>query len=253
MEREAIAVLSDIHGNARALAAVLQNIERRGIHRIANLGDCLYGPFDPRPVADRLLRLAMPTVSGNEDRILLAPDPASRAATPPPSRVARFTRAQLEPRHLAWLASLPLATVVEGALLCHGTPTDDATYLLSRIVAGRLAPRREEEIDSLMGRVAPPLVFCGHDHTPRIVKREGQMIVNPGSVGCPAYVDDAPEDHVVENGSPDARFAIVRPRAGALPSVELVAVPYDAARAAAEARANGFLDWAAWIATGRTS
>jgi hypothetical protein len=76
------------------------------------------------------------------------------------------------------------------------------------------------------------------------------LIVNPGSVGCPAYADDVPEEHVVENGSPDARFAIVGPWGGASPSVELVAVRYDAEAAAADALANGFRDWACWIATG---
>jgi len=58
-----IAVLSDIHGNVRALDAVLAEIARRGIRRVVNLGDCLYGPFDPRPAAERLMAFAAPTVS----------------------------------------------------------------------------------------------------------------------------------------------------------------------------------------------
>lgn len=238
---EPLAVISDVHGNVRALDGVLGEIERRGVRRIVNLGDCLYGPFDPRPAADRLMGLGIPTVSGNEDRTLLD---ANRA-----SRTARFTRARLEPRHLAWLASLPLTIVDGDALLCHGTPADDSLYLLSRVSAGALERRPDCEIDSLLGCIAQPLVFCGHDHTPRLAVRGEKMIVNPGSVGCPAYVDDVPEDHVVENGSPDARFGIIWPRDGA-PAVEFVAVPYDAGGAAAEARGNGFPDWGAWIASG---
>ena len=39
-----VAVISDIHGNRRALEAVLDDIDGRGIDRIVNLGDCLYGP-----------------------------------------------------------------------------------------------------------------------------------------------------------------------------------------------------------------
>jgi diadenosine tetraphosphatase ApaH/serine/threonine PP2A family protein phosphatase len=253
VEHDAIAVLSDIHGNVRALDAVLEDIERRGIHRIVNLGDCLYGPFDPRPVADRLLRLAMPTVSGNEDRVLVFPDRTAPAAGRPLSRTARFTRAQLDRRHLDWLASLPLTAVVGDAFVFHGAPRDDETYLLSVVLEGRLALRTGVEIDALVGDVPQTLVFCGHDHTPRLVRRERRVIVNPGSVGCPAYDDDVPGVHVVENGSPDARLAIVRSQGGAPPSVEFAAVPYDAAGAAAEARANGFPDWATWIASGRTS
>ncbi len=45
MGTDSIAVISDIHGNRWALEAVLEDINRRGIKRIANLGDCLYGPL----------------------------------------------------------------------------------------------------------------------------------------------------------------------------------------------------------------
>ncbi len=249
--REPVAILSDIHGNVRALDCVLSHIAQRGIRRIVNLGDCLYGPFDPRPAAGRLMGLGIPTVSGNEDRVLLDASCASRTAGHPLSRTAEFTRARLESRHLDWLASLPLTAAFDDAFLCHGTPTDDSLYLLSRVAAGALALRSGGEIDSLLGGVAGRLVFCGHDHTPRLAVCGEKLIVNPGSVGCPAYADDVPEAHFVESGSPHARFAIVRAGTGQDLSVEWVAVPYDAAAAAAEALANGFPDWAAWIATGR--
>ncbi len=250
MEHEPIAVLSDVHGNVRALDAVLTEIARRGIRCVVNLGDSLYGPFDPRPAAERLMALGAPTVSGNEDRVLLEMSCGSRTAATPLSRVAGFTRVQLEPRHLAWLASLPLTATCGDALLCHGTPTEDSTYLLSRVAGGTLVPRSGAEMDALLRRVTQPLVLCGHDHMPRLTVCGEKLIVNPGSVGCPAYVDDAPEAHVVENGSPHARFAVLH-RTDRFPMVELIAVAYDAAAAAAEAGAHGFPDWATWIATGR--
>lgn len=256
--REPLAVLSDTHGNIRALESVLDEIARRGIRRIVHLGDALYGPFDPRPAAERLMALGALAVAGNEDRILVEaerrPSTASRAfsrtAATPLSRVARFTRSQLEPRHFAWLASLPRTISDGGALFFHGTPSDDTAYLLSRVSDGALIPRTGAEIDSLLGDVPQSLVLCGHDHTPRIVRRKTLLLVNPGSVGCPAYVEDSPEPHVVENGSPLARFVVVFECAEKF-SAELVAVPYAAAGAAAEALANGFADWATWIATGR--
>lgn len=42
-----IAVLSDIHGNFWVLQAVLEDIKKRAITTIFNLGDSLYGPLDP--------------------------------------------------------------------------------------------------------------------------------------------------------------------------------------------------------------
>ena len=45
MAPQTFAVLSDIHGNRWVLEAVLDDIRRRGIRDLVNLGDCLYGPL----------------------------------------------------------------------------------------------------------------------------------------------------------------------------------------------------------------
>ena len=78
----------------------------------------------------------------------------------------------------------------------------------------------------------------------------GPLVVNPGSVGLQAYDDVHPLPHVIENGSPDARWALVeRDRRGAW-HVQLRTTPYDWASAAARAQANGRGDWADALATG---
>lgn len=244
---EPIAVLSDIHGNARALDAVLADARRRGIERFVDLGDCLYGPFDPRPAADRLLALGIPTVSGNEDRVLV-----EGAAGRSVSRTARFTLDRLERRHIDWLAALPQVARFGGFALVHGAPSDDTVYLLTEPRGGRLVARSADVVARLLG-TTDGAVLCGHDHTPSVVRlADGRTVVNPGSVGCPAYTDETPEPHVVEAGSPDARYAIVVRTAEGV-RAELVSVPYDAGAAADEAAANGFLDWAHGLRTGRVS
>ena len=43
---------------------------------------------------------------------------------------------------------------------------------------------RRAEILELLGGVREPVILCGHSHIPRVVRlSNGQMIVNPGSVG----------------------------------------------------------------------
>ena len=42
--------------------------------------------------------------------------------------------------------------------------------------------------------------------------RDGRLIVNPGSVGSPGYRETHPYPHVIEAGTPDARYAILRTR-----------------------------------------
>jgi hypothetical protein len=76
------------------------------------------------------------------------------------------------------------------------------------------------------------------------------MIVNPGSVGLPAYADDHPVPHKVETGSPHARYAIVERSAGTWQATP-IALCYDWAAAARTAKERGRADWATALRTGR--
>ena len=227
---------------------MLGDIRVRSIEQIVNLGDGLYGPFDPVPVADRLRAADWPTVSGNEDRMLVT------AAWQQVSRTAQFTADQLTDEQIAWLAKLPKTLVLDDDILaCHGTPSDDTQYLLHRPTEdGTMRPVTDAEIVERLGSIDAQIILCGHDHMPRIARLEdGRTIVNPGAVGLPAYTDNTPIPHRVENNSPHARYAIVHWDNPAEPHVELVSVPYDWTQAAAEAERNGFSEWGKWLRTGR--
>ena len=77
---------------------------------------------------------------------------------------------------------------------------------------------------------------------------DGRTVANPGSVGLPAYDWDRPYHHVMETGSPAARYAIID---GETLGVELVAVAYDHESAARKAEGEGRGDWALALRTGR--
>ena len=240
-----LAVLSDVHGNVRALDAVLADIDRRHVDVIVNLGDCAYGPFDPRPVMQCLIERNPLSVSGNEDRALVE---AARGKTS--SRTASLCIDRLRREQMAWLARCPRTLEWDDILAFHGTPDDDVTYLLTAVDRYGACKRNPSDVQQLLGGRTARLVLCGHDHTPRHVRLAyGIHIVNPGSVGCPAYLDDVPAPHAVESGSPHARYALIDRRGSSI-DVDLVTVTYDWAAAADEAKVNGFPDWAQWLATG---
>lgn len=219
------ALTADIHGNIRALDAVLFDIDRRNIQTIFDLGDSLDGPLDPAATAARLIERAIPSVMGNDDRAW---------------------------QHLPWIAALPATRQpAPDILLFHGTPQSDLVYLLEDVQPDGVRLRDTTGIGELLGETPHTLYACGHTHLSRTVALDAnRLVVNPGSVGLPAYRAAQPYPHIMEAGSPHARYAIVT-HTGIGWQVEQVAVPYDYAAAANTASANGRPDWAARLLTGR--
>jgi predicted phosphodiesterase len=210
---------------------VLEDIASRGIREIVNAGDHLAGPLDQEGTAKLLQARELPSVAGNQDRELF------------------------DGPHGAWLRTMPARMeLADDILMFHGTPDRDDVYLMESVQAdGRVSVASDEEIDERLGSVSQRLVICGHTHIPRVMESRGRLIVNPGSVGLPAYSDDSPVRHLMETGSPMARYAIVegfgrdassgsstagpKPR----PTASLIAIPYDFESAA----------WAFRLRTGR--
>lgn len=244
--KERIAVMSDIHGNIRALDAVLEDVRGRGIEDIVNLGDSVYGPLDPAGTADLLMDSGIKSISGNQDRILF-----DRSEEVLRSTDHRFVLGRLNRAHLEWLDHLPSTRVLGGVLFCHGTPASDDAYLLERITDRGVVLDEDAAIRARLGGVREEVVFCGHSHVPRTIRSsDGRLVVNPGSVGLPAYTDDVPYPHAMEAGTPHARYAILS-RSPRGYGVEHVLVPYPWEEAATVATRNGREDWARWIKTGR--
>lgn len=245
-DTQKLAVLADIHGNALALEAVLADVKERGLNRMVNLGDTFYGPLDPGSTWSILRDLDIPTVLGNQDRILLEGGPHWE-------NVPAFQAAHkaLSPDGLNWLASLDATMIVEGKiLLCHGTPSDDTAYLLEDVTTGLPAMRDREAIlsDILPFSNNCTLVLTGHSHHAGLVNCADITVVNPGSVGLPAYDDDTPP-HLMSSGSPHARYAILSPTDTGW-ETEFVSVEYDWERAAQMAETNKRTDWAQWLRSG---
>jgi predicted phosphodiesterase len=241
-----IAILSDIHGNLAALEQVVADLEARGVARVFNLGDHLSGPLWPAETARFLMGRDWIHIAGNHDRGMCTHGPEELGLSD------AFARRFLDEAALDWLRTLPPVLETDDEfLLCHGTPSDDSTYLLETVEHERARLATPAEIVSRLGRTAGSrMLLCGHSHMPRVVElSDGRTILNPGSVGLPAYRDDSPPAHVIENGSPLARYAILEYRQDRW-QAELVTVPYDHLEAAERARRNGRPDWEIGLRTG---
>jgi putative phosphoesterase len=242
-----IAVLADIHGNVRALRAVMDDIKTLSPDTILNLGDCVSGPLEAAETCDVLISLAWTTIRGNHDRQLIDRPIAEMGASD------QAAAGELKNHHSAWLSALEPTAEVEDLLLCHGTPDNDNRYLLESVEPdGRVRLATQAEIRRRLGGANAKVVLCAHSHQPRFVALDdGRIVINPGSVGLPAYTDKEPVAHAMEMGAPHARYAVLERRKSGEPwHVTFRIVTYDWNAASGRAAAKGREDWARWIKTG---
>jgi predicted phosphodiesterase len=200
-----ILVVSDIHANAAAFEAVLQesSADRDGI---VCLGDLVgYGP-DPRECIALAAEHCTVLLGGNHDyaagEVVDLSSFADHAY-----RALEWTRLQLEPEDAAFLAALPLSAGFQGLLLSHGSPEDPLWgYIFSRADAA-VSFALKDFACCFFGHTHLPSYFIkigerpgralykvGYGEADRIIdtKQEGaRFLLNPGSVGFPRDQEEA--------------------------------------------------------------
>jgi len=239
------AVISDIHGNAEALRAVLADIDARGIARIICLGDIIgYGP-EPLACVDLVRERCAWALMGNHDfAVLYEPTNFNAVA----QSAAYWTREQfdaepdeaLRAERYDYLGRLrvrviePLPGEGEGSekscLAVHGSPRRP----INEYIFPSDATDAPDKMEALFERI-DNLAIVGHTHVPGVFTDEPDFyppaelgehrtykftpgekaIINVGSVGQPRDLD------------PRASYAIIHPE-----GVEFVRVTYDVMKTA---------------------
>jgi predicted phosphodiesterase len=187
-----VAVISDIHANARALEAVLAEIDEADVDALWCLGDTVgYGPR-PNECCETVAGRADLCLVGNHDLVVLGElavsdfnDEAAAAAT--------WTAEVLTDDSRAFLAPLQPLAAVEGVDLFHASARDPVwEYVLT-----------EEAARASFDLTEAPLVLVGHSHVALALNGDGKAVqggvapagteldlsgrwlLNPGSVGQP--------------------------------------------------------------------
>lgn len=168
------ALISDIHGNATALEAVLAELAAFGIDDGVVLGDVAQGGDDPAGVLDRLAELGWPVILGNADAWLL--DESVEVTDAAAVAKRGWTLGQLEERHLAQIGAFHPTYERDGLLAFHGSPRDFDDILFPD--TDDLSPWQVDGFDLLAG---------GHTHFQWTTRIGDAVYVNPGSVGVPVY------------------------------------------------------------------
>jgi predicted phosphodiesterase len=229
-----VALISDMHGNAIALDAVLAELDREPVDEIVCLGDVAQGGAQPAEVVDRLRELGCRCVFGNSAEFLLTLDPGEEELDDEGRsrllRVGEWSRQQLGAARLELLHRFePVVELdVEGEwlLCCHGSPVSNTEIVLPD------APR--DRIATLIGGASA--VVGGHVHL-QWLRRVGRSFwACAGSVGL-AYDHKEPMD--ARPFEPWAEYAVV---SGSPLRLEFRRVPFDVRRVVEAIRASAMPD-----------
>jgi len=151
-----VATLYDIHGNLRALEAVLAEIPDDATIVVG--GDVCLGGERPGETLELLRSLG--------ERVVWVRGNADREPVP-----------ELTAEQFAFLQALPPSALLDGTLYVHASPRNDEDIFTERTP--------EERIAFLFEDVDADVVVCGHTHMQfdRVVG--GKRVLNSGSVGMP--------------------------------------------------------------------
>ena len=217
--RVRLAVLSDIHGNLPALEAVLTVLRDERVEEFVCLGDVVPGPQSTETLA-HIRGLGCPVVMGNWDAWLL--DGFPHAEGDPMRRFieqGEWWARELSAEDRAFVRTFVprVALDLDGfPILCfHGSP---AVY--DEMI---LATTPHEELLGMLDGCEHQLLLAGHTHVQMARVIDGQLVVNPGSVGLPFRGVPFGE---LQRISPWAEYALIEIKNGRL-SVDLRRAHYD--------------------------
>ena len=188
------AILSDVHGNAEAMQAVLEDIEKRGIKEIYCLGDLVgYGP-EPAKCIELARTFEVNLLGNHEDAILFEPEGFSHRA----KTAAEWTRKELSRASsgsndlFEFLGALPKRHLKDSTLYVHGSPRDPTQeYVFPTDI------KRSQKLKSIFSRF-DKVCFAGHTHYTGVLTDKKEFLAPPDL--CNIYVIDK-EKAIINVGS----------------------------------------------------
>ena len=214
-----VAVLGDVHGNAVALSAVLEELLRETIDLVVWTGDLTWG-WEPEETLALIRGLTRPSryVRGNAERTLLELGHGT-FAEPTETTTWMLEHHSREDLELASSFERFVTVEIDGlgdTFICHGSPRSDEELLTAGTPVERLTAATSE--------IEQRVLVSGHTHSQYDRCDAGLRAVNPGSVGLP-YED-----------RPGAYWALLGP------AVEHRRTEYDLDEAISRVQASGIPD-----------
>ncbi|WP_226527403.1 metallophosphoesterase family protein [Metabacillus niabensis] len=180
-----IAFISDIHGNAVALEAVLKDLKKKNIEKICVLGDISYRGPEPKRSLELIRSLQAEVIKGNADEWVVrgvrqgeVPDGALEMM----NKEREWIFSNLESTDIDYLSQLPTELYLNEhgieIFAFHATPASLFEVIPQNVEDSLL-------YEKVLSKKAATIYLYAHIHKPYIRYINGRVIMNIGSVGLP--------------------------------------------------------------------
>ncbi len=179
-----IGLLSDIHGNAHALKAVLKSAREKNVNKLLCCGDYIGYYYEPDKIIPLLDSWDWEGVGGNHEAMLYdwLNKKSKNEINAKYGLGISIAAEKLENETVVRYYEMPNTKKLEidnyKILLCHGSPWDRDIYIYSDADEGVVNKMFEYDPDF-------DVLVYGHTHYPVIWGKNKKKIINPGSVGQP--------------------------------------------------------------------
>ena len=245
------AFLSDVHGNAVALQAVLNDVRAQGCRQVFVLGDIING-MDPSRCITILKGIEnLQCIKGNAEQYVLTPDldifpHRDVAFFPDLLELIRWWHKHMSAADFEFIRALPDILHIDGWYMVHDSPSDreavkhvDLKGIAEKYrdilfhgvgIPVKIPSDQLHHIMQFMDEKNVSALLVGHTHEPYIKHVDGKVICNVGSAGFSLDGDSRSSWVLCEQDSTQQNFSIRR-------------VAYDIDQAINLMKQAGFMDF----------
>jgi predicted phosphodiesterase len=175
-----VGLFSDMHGNAVAFRAAVDDLRRAPPDLVVSLGDVAQGGPQPAECVELLRELECRCVYGNSDDILVTLNLGAEPIEDEEQRerllqTARWSREQLGDEGVEFLRGFDSVVEIEGLVCCHATPISNEDVVLPTTPA--------DEVEEILEGSEASAVAAGHVHLQWLRRFASKLWFCVGSVG----------------------------------------------------------------------
>lgn len=192
-----IGIISDIHGNVKALNGVLKELESENVNKIICLGDMIGGAPRSEDVVRKIMELKdrVIIVRGNREGYII--DGMPKIVHDEKMKISQeqlerneWVKKELSMRSKKFICELPKEVILKingkNIYVSHYPMKEDGTF------RKHIKEANIEENEAMFSGIDADIYLYGHTHKEIYNYRNNKLYINPGALGCPGNTNYAP-------------------------------------------------------------